>query len=79
MNAAETHETVHWASGMRYQRATQKLKGLAAAPSRLQDDRQVLLQLGLADELVQPAGAQPGLGTRVILAGGRVEDLLARH
>ena len=39
----------------------QVVGGLAPAPGRLEDDREVLLQLGLADELVEPAGPQPDL------------------
>ena len=44
--------------------------GLAPAAGGLQDDVEVLLELGLADEVVEPAGPQPGLGG--VLAGQRL-------
>ena len=51
--------------------------GLAPPAGRLQDDREVLLQLGLADELLEAAGPQPGfLG---LLAVGRAEARAAPH
>ena len=43
----------------------QVVGGLAAAAGRLEDDREVLLELGLADEVVEPAGPEPDLGGRL--------------
>jgi hypothetical protein len=53
---------------------------LAPAARRLQDDRQVLLQLGLADELVEAPWAEADLVER-LLGGQRVgvEQLVAGH
>ena len=51
--------------------------GLPAPPRRLDDDLQVLLELGLADELRQPAGSEAGLdGVFRVFHDGRVEELV---
>ncbi len=44
----------------------QVVDGLAPAPGRLQDDGQVLLELALAHELVEPAGPQAALVTQPV-------------
>ena len=59
----------------------QVVGGLAPPPGGLEDDREVLLQLGLADELGQAAGPQADLVGDLVL-GGRgsgVEQLLAHR
>ncbi len=48
--------------------------GLAPAAGRLQDDGQVLLELGLAHEVGQRAGPQAGLGRLLPAQGRGVED-----
>ena len=56
----------------------QVVGGLRPAPSRLEDDREVLLELRLADEVVEPAGPEPQLGGRLRLVGrSRLEQLVA--
>ena len=52
--------------------------GLLAAPGRLEHDGQVLLQLALADELVEAPRSQPGLDgvLDVVVVEPRVEELV---
>ena len=54
-------------------REQQVVDGLAAPPGRLEDDREVLLELGLADELGQRAGPQADLLGHLDRVGDRIE------
>ena len=56
----------------------QVVDGLAAPAGGLEDDRQVLLQLALADELVEPAGPQAGVVGLLALVG-RLPGRGTRH
>ena len=53
--------------------------GLAAPAGRLEEDREVLLQFGLADELGEPPGPQAGFGRQLLLDRLGREQLLTHQ
>ena len=55
----------------------QVVDGLPAAPGRLEDDAEVLLQFALSDELVEAPRPQPGLdGVLGVVVDARIEELV---
>ena len=52
---------------------------LPSAPGRLEDDAQVLLQLGLPHEVGERAGPQSRFGEQLALGGLGVEELLSHR
>ena len=57
----------------------QVVGGLAPPAGGLQQDREVLAELGLADELVEPPGPQGDLLGRLDRVGGRDQQLVAHR
>ena len=57
----------------------QVVGGLAPPAGGLEDDRQVLLQLALADELGEAAGPQAGVLDLLALVGRRRVEELVTH